>query len=263
LNKNILIKVVIYLVVMVSYSVVLMGDQVMSRLHGEDQAIESLGAFFFLTGSVLFFSSYFQSSRPGKDKDHLRSKKNIYYLLLAVIFFIGFGEEISWGQRIFGWETPQYLKKVNRQKETTFHNIKLFNSKLFFKGGNRKVERPFLSIILDVNSWFFLFWFSYCLLLPLMNHYSLRLNRYFSGKRIPLPPLWIGFLLLTNFIIFVVPYFVYYLLGSRVPPMYHSFTEIRESNEAFIFAILAFDQLRKQLFLKNGKLIREEKLKGA
>lgn len=37
-------------------------------------------------------------------------------------FFI-MGEEISWGQRIFGWDTPQSWAAINYQQETTLHNL--------------------------------------------------------------------------------------------------------------------------------------------
>lgn len=40
----------------------------------------------------------------------------------AVMLFAG-GEEISWGQRLFGWETPQELIDINDQGETNLHNI--------------------------------------------------------------------------------------------------------------------------------------------
>ena len=33
------------------------------------------------------------------------------------------GEELSWGQHIFKWSTPDYLIKINDQQETNFHNI--------------------------------------------------------------------------------------------------------------------------------------------
>jgi hypothetical protein len=33
------------------------------------------------------------------------------------------GEEIAWGQRIFGIETPETLREINDQGETTIHNI--------------------------------------------------------------------------------------------------------------------------------------------
>lgn len=37
-------------------------------------------------------------------------------------FFVA-GEEISWGQRIFGFETPEAVEKYNFQDELTLHNM--------------------------------------------------------------------------------------------------------------------------------------------
>lgn len=40
------------------------------------------------------------------------------------------GEEHSWGQHFFQWETPEYWAKVNRQQETNLHNtLHLFDKK--------------------------------------------------------------------------------------------------------------------------------------
>jgi hypothetical protein len=36
-----------------------------------------------------------------------RNVISIVYIFLILIFFLNAMEEISWGQRIFGWETPQ------------------------------------------------------------------------------------------------------------------------------------------------------------
>jgi hypothetical protein len=33
------------------------------------------------------------------------------------------GEEMSWGQHMFHWDTPEYWATVNRQEETNLHNI--------------------------------------------------------------------------------------------------------------------------------------------
>jgi hypothetical protein len=41
--------------------------------------------------------------------------------VLAGIFIVG--EEISWGQRLFGFETPDVLEEINRQDEANLHNI--------------------------------------------------------------------------------------------------------------------------------------------
>lgn len=45
------------------------------------------------------------------------------FLLLAIGAFLVAGEEISWGQRIFGVETPEELEALNRQGEIGAHNI--------------------------------------------------------------------------------------------------------------------------------------------
>ena len=52
-------------------------------------------------------------------------------------FFIA-GEEIAWGQRIFGLQTPEALRAINHQGEITVHNIQIvqnaFNFVLFLAG---------------------------------------------------------------------------------------------------------------------------------
>jgi hypothetical protein len=42
---------------------------------------------------------------------------------LAVLFIVVGGEEISWGQRLLGFGTPEGLAAVNVQEEFTLHNI--------------------------------------------------------------------------------------------------------------------------------------------
>lgn len=45
------------------------------------------------------------------------------YLLLALAFLGIAMEEVSWGQRWVGFETPGVFRQVNRQGEVTLHNI--------------------------------------------------------------------------------------------------------------------------------------------
>jgi hypothetical protein len=40
---------------------------------------------------------------------------------LACVYFAG--EEVSWGQWLFNWETPEAIKQLNTQQETNLHNI--------------------------------------------------------------------------------------------------------------------------------------------
>lgn len=48
------------------------------------------------------------------------------HVALAVLLLLGALEEISWGQRLFGWSTPDALTRINYQDETTVHNITSF-----------------------------------------------------------------------------------------------------------------------------------------
>ena len=54
----------------------------------------------------------------------------LYGAAMVGMVFIA-GEEISWGQRLFGWVTPAELEAVNNQGESNLHNVgsvlKIFN----------------------------------------------------------------------------------------------------------------------------------------
>lgn len=39
----------------------------------------------------------------------------------ACIYFAG--EEISWGQQFFGWQSPEIMQEINDQQETNIHNV--------------------------------------------------------------------------------------------------------------------------------------------
>jgi hypothetical protein len=45
------------------------------------------------------------------------------WVLAGLFAIVIVGEEIAWGQRLLGLETPEILEEVNKQDEITFHNI--------------------------------------------------------------------------------------------------------------------------------------------
>lgn len=49
------------------------------------------------------------------------------YLLIGLFLFFFLMEEISWGQRMFGIQTPTELEQINVQNETNIHNIGILN----------------------------------------------------------------------------------------------------------------------------------------
>ena len=81
----------------------------------EDGVLETVPVFFLLGASVL---SALIALRIGRGHPRFAC-----HLVLALLFFMMAGEEISWGQRIFGFGTPEVMKEVNVQSETNLHNM--------------------------------------------------------------------------------------------------------------------------------------------
>lgn len=82
----------------------------------EDGAVESVQLLLFASACVL---SFLVAHRHQRERQSFLGA--LYYLLGAALIVIC-GEEISWGQRIFGWDTPEALA-TNRQSESNIHNI--------------------------------------------------------------------------------------------------------------------------------------------
>jgi hypothetical protein len=59
------------------------------------------------------------------------TKLRYFYMVIAVVFFLGAMEEISWGQRLVGWGTPEAFSEINFQDETTIHNVNFANNVIF------------------------------------------------------------------------------------------------------------------------------------
>ncbi len=51
-----------------------------------------------------------------------------YYTLVGLFFIMVAMEEISWGQRIFGWNTPSGFADLNLHGETNLHNLPILEN---------------------------------------------------------------------------------------------------------------------------------------
>jgi hypothetical protein len=96
------------------------------RLLANEDGLAEWGQFISIALLILLYA------RIGYElwrRDH-RWLGILYLAAMGAMIFIG-GEEISWGQRIFGWATPAELEAVNNQGESNLHNVgsvlKVFN----------------------------------------------------------------------------------------------------------------------------------------
>jgi hypothetical protein len=64
--------------------------------------------------------------------------------LVVLVLLLMAGEEISWGQRVLHWSTPEFFLDNNSQRETNFHNLatQWFQNALYFGGWLLLVALP-------------------------------------------------------------------------------------------------------------------------
>jgi hypothetical protein len=106
--KNRVVILIIIATIILSYSVYYFNEKTVVYLTSEDNLFEGGTSALLFLSSILFLIS---------------AKKNIFMILLALVFLFGAGEEISWGQRILGFEPPAALKEANVQSEFNIHNL--------------------------------------------------------------------------------------------------------------------------------------------
>lgn len=141
----------------------------------EDGLIESAGAVcLFLASGVLV--AVFVRARRADPAVREGLVKRLSYLALALLLFLAAGEEISWGQRIFDYGTPEAIKDVNSQGEVNLHNL----------GGDAGGQN---------FSWraFQAFWVGWGILIPVVAFFWGRF-REVASRYLPVLPIWLALL---------------------------------------------------------------------
>ena len=97
---------------------------ILARLHEENGPHELLQVGLLLAGFVVAFQTFLRMNR--KTNPWL----SFYIALAAFCCLIVAIEEMSWGQTLFKWGTPEGWAEINNQRETNIHNTsKWFNQK--------------------------------------------------------------------------------------------------------------------------------------
>jgi len=160
----------------------------------------------------------------------LRKEKNAFFLFVtaitAILFFFAAGEEISWGQRIFGIESSDFFKQNNAQQETNLHNLVVGGKKI-----NKIIFSTVLSICLGI----------YFLLFPLLYVKWNKFKQFVNFSGIPVPRVYHAAGILVTFLLSEI-----IRDGKRA--------ELLESGAALIFFLL-------MLYPMNGEIFRKKQVK--
>ena len=94
-----------------------MGLKAWRKMNTEGGFIEYGTSLTFLLSAIFAFSvARFFMTRKNKFLGYF------YYFISAGTFFVGM-EEISWGQKLIGFESTDFFQNYNSQKEITLHNL--------------------------------------------------------------------------------------------------------------------------------------------
>jgi hypothetical protein len=98
-----------------------MGSAFVS-MFAKEGALENLTYILELIGAALCAVALWHFSRARSLSAPPRPVRWMYGALALALFAVGM-EEINWGQTLLGFNTPDAWKEVNRQQETSLHNL--------------------------------------------------------------------------------------------------------------------------------------------
>ncbi len=89
----------------------------------EDGWVENLTFACYLGGGIM---GLILAARAARHREHRLLP--LYYSLLGLFLVVVAMEEISWGQRVFGWTTPRFFVETNLHEETNLHNLPILEN---------------------------------------------------------------------------------------------------------------------------------------
>lgn len=145
-------------------------------------------------------------------------------ITMGFIFLFGALEEISYGQRIIGFETPLWFQKYNTQGEFNFHNLRFGGFKV-----NRYIFGTFLGICVVL----------YFLVMPFLYIRGGKIKNLVDKFALPVPKLFhiVAYLCLALIVKFIDS-------GRK--------GEILEFGGCWIFLLMCFGPLNRQLFSRKS-----------
>ena len=177
-----------------SYGTLWLDESVVHSLTQEDGLFEYSTAISFLVASIVAFI-LFAKSTAGNSLCRFPIRRNIYYLLLAVLFFFGAGEELSWGQRLVGFDTPGSIRAQNVQEELNIHNLEFLDRRSAAASRDST-----LLVFLTVDRMFAIFWLTYCFLIPTISYILEPVAAVIRRVDLPLAAVWLGMLFPINYL---------------------------------------------------------------
>ncbi|MBX9853013.1 MAG: hypothetical protein K2X86_14820 [Cytophagaceae bacterium] len=212
---------VIFVLILIGIILSYINKSLFQTYTEEDGFIEWLTVIGLLFGAGL---SFYRAAKLHKVRGFLFS---LFTLSLGLLMIIAAGEEISWGQRIFGAESGDFFKEYNAQNETNFHNLKFKGIKI-----NLIIFSIGLSCCLIV----------YMIILPYLYKKNSQVKSFLDQKGIILPK---NYQTISLILILVITALV------KPSDIQGKSAELLEFGVVFLFLLIVFYPLNDHIFHKD------------
>ena len=213
------------LLICAAFALLALDDATVDTLVREDDVVEWTGAVGLFVGCALLLAS-FVLARRRRPADMTSGAVWTLLASAGVLLFLA-GEEMSWGQRLFGWGTPEALRSANAQDETNLHNLGLFQG-----------------TSLDGDRLFRVAWICFFVLLPVAAWAWPRLRRALA-PRVLLAPLWMAALFFSTWIVTTIAVDVFDGVYNGIYATSSAATEIQEAIVELLIGVWALLTLQR------------------
>ena len=228
------VMMVLYFIL--AYSTLKWGEKWAATFYPEDHYFENVGAISLFAASAISLYVFMRALKTREFTTIHRSKLFVYSAL-AMLYFFGAGEELSWGQRIFHIQVSPGLAQQNPRQELNIHDLAIVEKK------------PYL----NADNIFTVFWMGFAVAIPFVSLIWKRFKR-FAETLTPIVYWGIGVLFLINSLLAKVVKLIFLsVYHYQTIPFAQAVQEVKESNYELLFVFLSLIVLWDLNFLSLPK----------
>lgn len=215
--------------------------RVANRNYNGEGLIETIEALCWLAATLIYAKVTAKIFRLTTER-----LPELFLLFFILFCFVAFGEEISWGQLIFNFEVPEYIKNINKQKELNIHNLNISQILGLSKDNFAfKYLRNFTTIL---NPLFYLLCILLWVIFPLIKKTTIWKNKFLSS----LPEAAFGTIVFcgVNALIYLVVDKLFFDVGEIF--------ELALALTALLSALDAYQKIEDRVVLSHVATMREK-----
>lgn len=221
-----------YLMLFTASILLFLSIDTLAWLAEEDGPIENAGALCFLLAGILFLVTARQTSGLHRQSGANHTESSLALYALGALLLVCFGEEISWGHRLFHYSVPSWLEAINQQGEWNLHNLTWFQAHT-----TEGVRKSFWARLIDMNRLLAIFQLTVFTLVPVLTAYSATFRTWMARIGLPVVPWWIAGLMPVHFLASQALYTIIGEGGGLI--LGDALDESKETLRAFIFLVIA------------------------